>query len=252
MLGTVNLASTIINPSIMSSRQPPLKKFWCFTWNNPDLGEDEFAAQILADWRTRYVVFQHETGEQGTPHYQGYAEFTGRKRFTAVRELLPTAHWEAKRGGRTEAREYCLKDDTRTPEHESVEVGDWVPSRADDLAASCLGVCAEMIKDGASLKRIASEHPEAYIRYHKGFRALKNAQRLVREIPPEVTLYYGPTGCDKTRTVMDNHQDTLWDQGITGGTWFDGYDNDEDALFDDFGGASSKWPLLAFLRVIDR
>ncbi len=241
----------LIISSIMSIRQPPKATFWCFTLNNPRMDEEELASLISENWGTRYAVFQHETGESGTPHLQGYAEFHQRKRLTAVRRLLPRAHWEIKRGGRSEARAYCLKDD-RTPGHESHEVGQWVPSRADDSAASRLGICAEMIKNGASLKRVAEEHPEAYIRYHKGFRALKNVQSFVREDPPEVTLYYGPTGAGKTGRVFRDHGEDLWDSGIVGGLWFDEYDNHDDVLFDDFGGASSKWPLLAFLRVIDR
>ncbi len=233
-------------------RQPPLAKFWCFTLNNPQLAEEAFGNMIALEWQIRYVVFQHETGEEGTPHYQGYVEFNRRKRFTAVKRLLPTAHWEIKRGGRSEAREYCLKDDTRTPEHEPVELGRWIPSREDDQQPSALSHIGEMIKEGTSLKRIASEHPEAYMRYHKGIQALQNMISFPREDPPEVILYYGPTGCGKTRSVFDEHAETLWTTPIGCGGWFDGFDRNEDALFDDFGGRMSKWQLLDFLQVIDR
>ncbi len=236
----------------MARAYTPQAKFWVFTQNNPQLTEEAFGNMIALEWQIRYVVFQHETGEQGTPHYQGYVEFNRRKRLTGVRRLLPRAHWEIKRGGRSEAREYCLKDDTRTPGHDPVELGQWVPSREDDQQPTQLGAGATMIREGASLKRVADEHPEAYVRYHKGFRALKNMQSFSREEAPEVALYYGPTGCGKTSKVFREHPDTLWDSSIGGGTWFDGYDNHEDALFDDFGGRSSKWPLLDFLKVIDR
>ncbi len=237
---------------MLSTRRTPLAQFWCFTLNNPVLNDLEFK-DFLEEWPTRYVVFQHETGDGGTPHLQGYVEFTRRKRFTGVRTLLPRAHWEIKRGGRSEARAYCMKDDTRTDDHFPIEIGDWIPSRADDTRLSGkLTVIGEMIKEGTSLKRIASEHPAAYMRYHKGIKALQNMQSFKRENPPEVILYYGPTGSGKTRAVMDDHPDTLWTTSLGCGKWFDGFDNHEDALFDDFGGKTSHWRLLDFLQVIDR
>ena len=85
---------------------------WCFTLNNysdPDvlrlraLGE----APLI-----KYLVFGRETGEEGTPHLQGFVYFE------AARTLLDTKlqlggnrfHCEIARGTTEQAADYCKKD----------------------------------------------------------------------------------------------------------------------------------------------
>lgn len=110
-----------------------------------------------------------------------------------------------------------------------------------------------MLATGSSLKRVADEHPEAFIRYHKGLRAFKNTIISQRDEPPEVTLYYGPTGCGKTSTFYNETQpDDRWRTPLGKGGWFDDYDGESDVLFDEFGGKMSHWSLTDFLQVIDR
>lgn len=51
--------------------QPARALHWCFTWNNPNVSEDVFAAAIQEHWNVKYCVFQREVGVNLTPHYQG-------------------------------------------------------------------------------------------------------------------------------------------------------------------------------------
>lgn len=49
----------------------------------------------------------------------------------------------------------------------------------------------------------------------------------------------GPTGCGKTSWVVQNYGHSLWWAPANFGSkalWFDGYDNEDTALFDDFNG----------------
>ena len=93
---------------------------WCFTVNNPVQSEQEFMSYLQTLPDLRYVVFQREKApETGTEHYQGYFEFTQQKWFTTIKKYLSKekigvdAHIEARRGKRTQARAYCMDEETR-------------------------------------------------------------------------------------------------------------------------------------------
>lgn len=135
---------------------------WCFTLNNPEGTELPFLPASLS-----YVVWQLERGESGTPHFQGYAEFKSRQELSALKKWLPAAHWEVRKGSQSEARDYCMKEDSRVSgpwEHGVCSVNQ--PGRRSDLER-----VAEMIKeDGVSAAIDA--FPAEYIKFSKGFGAL--------------------------------------------------------------------------------
>ena len=54
---------------------------WVFTLNNPQPEENP------SFWPSRYVVYQLERGEEGTPHYQGYIVFYSNKTLSAVKKM---------------------------------------------------------------------------------------------------------------------------------------------------------------------
>lgn len=84
-------------------------KNWVFTINNPTNTED-----CPKDWPGyRYIVYQREKGETGTEHYQGYVIWKSNKTLTAVKKIHKTAHWENRMGTHKEAKDYCMKEDTR-------------------------------------------------------------------------------------------------------------------------------------------
>lgn len=87
-------------------------KNWCFTLNNyNDADQDNLRALATTD-EVSFLVFGREIGESGTPHLQGYLEFSVRKRLSQVKALVSQrAHLEVRRGTGPEAREYCLKDE---------------------------------------------------------------------------------------------------------------------------------------------
>lgn len=215
-----------------------------FTLNNP--------GEVPVNWTeyVRYGVYQLERGESGTPHYQGYAEFTKPVRFSALKKWMPTAHWEQRRGSRDQARAYCMKEDTRVAG--PFEHGDWAAggqgSRTDVAAAA--QTLREDIGTARPFARVTDEHTVAVIKYHRGLEFVANEFVPPRTEPPEVVVFYGPTGSGKSRSArefLEEDEPAQWDPSM--GTWFDGYLGQRVFLFEEFRG---QLPMAVMLTLLDR
>lgn len=81
---------------------------WCFTKNNPLQWRPEWLPMEMD-----YLIWEHEIGEQGTPHIQGYVRFKIRKTLQAAKRLIhPESHLEPARGSEGDSIIYCSKDRT--------------------------------------------------------------------------------------------------------------------------------------------
>jgi len=143
---------------------------WCFTLNNPDHELSESATPYLPapPASLSYASWQLEHGAlEGTPHIQGYSEFSTSLRLGAVKAWLPSAHWEPRRGSRDQARDYTRKEDSRTAG--PWEFGDF--QQGGQGTRSDLTAAIAALRDGG-IKRVASEHPGAYVKFSRGLRAL--------------------------------------------------------------------------------
>jgi hypothetical protein len=222
---------------------------WCFTINNPPMTDAVLAETVTQHVHFRYMVFQLEKGENGTVHYQGYIEFKAPMRFNAVKTLLGAGvcepHVEKRYSTRSKARLYCMKDEGRI--RGPFEFGDFSNKQG---ARTDLYDIADQFKQGVKMKTIVEEHPALYCRYHKG---LEKMRSILAPRPDDadlqVLLFYGPTGCGKTRTAM-----SLDDAFKKAGTheWFDGYDGENILIIDDFAGRASKIPLSFMLNILDK
>lgn len=112
-----DLGNTKPNPSAKAKTLRSRK--WCFTINNYDEKENDTITQLLSDGK--YVVGE-EKGEAGTPHLQGYVEYTSARTFASMKKLLPRAHIEKAKGNTKQNYDYCTKEgkfktnmDFRTP-----------------------------------------------------------------------------------------------------------------------------------------
>lgn len=110
----------------------------------------------------------------------------------------------------------------------------------------------ESIRNGKRGRALCEEHFSSIIRFPRGVRLACNAyaRSRRREREPIVVAYWGRTGTGKTRSVWDNspNEEEVW--VYPGNGWFDGFEGQKIALFDDFTGGEFKLSYL--LKVLDR
>jgi len=172
-------------------------RFWCFTLNNPE--------HSLEDWpdSVSYYIYQGEIGENGTYHFQGYIEFKSNQRLSYCKQILPTAHWELRRGTAAEARDYCQKEDSRVEgpwEFGTISKGQ---GRRTDLDDAC-----ELVK-ARGPKAVAFEMPSVYAKFHRGLHALAQALETPDPDPDFVPRPWQKKVLDLV-TVPANDRTIIW------------------------------------------
>lgn len=211
---------------------------WVFTINNPESND------LPNSFGGKYAVWQLEKGEKGTLHLQGYICFEKNMRLNALKQLHGTAHWELRRGNHKQAKAYATKDDTR-------QEGPWeVGTEPSQGKRSDLDSLKETIDSGASMLEIAEGHFGSFLKYEKGILSYKRLKCADRNWKTEVTLLYGPTGTGKSYAAKHAYPDAYWLTRPTNGNtlWFDGYDEHETIVIDEFYG----WMIFDFvLRLFD-
>jgi len=214
---------------------------WCFTINFSYLSDYE---QIdPAEWpRCVVAVWQHEVGERGTEHLQGYVNFDTSMRLAAVKKLpgMERAHLEprARLATKQDNLVYCTKEEGRLD-------GPWYFPTQEKVEAYCkvrngqgvdLVLIADQVTRGWTDEQIAQENPVAIMKHQRGIDnlrlALTPSTRLGDEI--ETVVYVGPTGTGKSRRLRlecPEGVDWFW---CTAGKWFDGYQGQPGLVFDEF------------------
>lgn len=220
-------------------------KNWCFTLNNYTAQDVEALAQkgteSLESRSIFYLVFGREVGEGGTPHLQGFVAFTKRKTLAYVRNYtLLKSHCEPAKGTPAQATTYCKKDG----DYQEFGVCPGGAGRRNDLAK-----LYELIRGGADARTIADQFPSQYIRYRRSILDCIAEQAIERNWESDVRVLWGRTGTGKTRKVFDTHESK--DIYVhPGDSWFNGYEGQEVALFDDYNG--SEFKLSYLLKLLDR
>jgi len=236
---------------------------WVITVNKAEefVSFEEAIANPTDDFKkkVRFVVWQYEIGiETGHKHIQAYAELTSPQKMATVKSTLkiPTAHLEKRAGTQEQAIAYCKKDETRAPGN------DTGPFTYGELAANgkkkYLADAVQVLKQ-SGVSRVAEEHPETFVKHSRGLMAL--GQELTRkqwknvERDLVVYVFYGATGTGKTRNAINQcvalgKSYYILDPQKIGQLWFDGYQQEEVLIIDEFDGT---WiALTTFLRILDR
>lgn len=216
-------------------------KHWCFTLNNYN---DTDVALFNAIGQERveidYFIYGKEIGESGTPHLQCFVSFSKKKRFAYVKGLFgDRIHAEKAKGSPEQNRTYCSKGG------EFAEFGTCPRGRG---ARTDIASALAAVKAGASRRILIEEHTLAYARAHRVLGEALLLYSRTRDWCPVVRVYFGETGIGKTRRAFEETESTPYMH--SGGQWFDGYDEHEDVIFDDFGG--SEFKLTYLLKLLDR
>lgn len=206
---------------------------WLFTINNPR--NETIPEQWTND--VKYCMWQAETGENGTPHLQGYLQLKKRSSLGTLKKLDATAHWEIRRGTHQQAVEYCSKEQTRTSGPFTYGQPTKGPGQRNDLTA-----LKEALDEGRTEKDIAMDD-QLFPVWAKYYRALERYNKLagkkVRTWPTQTTVYWGPPGTGKSsRALHEGGTDAFWlpKPHSRGAVWWDGYDGQETVVIDEFYG----------------
>jgi len=212
--------------------------YWCFTWNNPDYEAEQPNVWPDVSWG----VWQHEVGESGTPHYQGYVVFTQKKRITWLHNNLPEGiHWKTRIASHAEALAYHTKEDTRTD-------GPWFVNPENEPKPqqgkrSDLAEVAEYVKTH-TLKEVADNFPGTFIRNHRGIERYRNLVKFTErpvgdEHKTKLVIYWGVHGSGKShlaKSLYPNHYALMRPRTKDGGCWWDGYEQQDYVFIDEFFG----------------
>ena len=176
------------------------KRRYCLTLNNPTEEEIE-SVKTLQSSNLKRAIFGYEVGDSGTPHLQGFIHMKNAMTYSAVKKMLSSNryHIEAAKGTDYEAWTYCLKDEKIVaqfgdePNIEG-ELSDWEK-------------ISEMVRNGASNLDIIKRYPSIAIRCQGALdrMRLEHDRHHATWRDVEVVFITGPTGCGKTRGVMEKY-----------------------------------------------
>lgn len=126
--------------------------------------------------KIRYLGYQQERcPTTGKLHWQGYLELFNSMRLSGVKKLLGdnSIHLEKRRGTRDEARNYCIKDETRVSG--PFEFGNWISGQG---CRTDLIKLVSDIESGKTDYELLKSDPEIVYKYMK---FIKHTRHIVNE-----------------------------------------------------------------------
>ncbi len=244
----------------------PSRRF-CFTLFAGDaIPADEHEANLTAcatTWTTgdppsrcRFLVCQLERcPDTQRLHLQGYVEVTTPCRFSWLHRVLdPRLRLEESKGNAEQNVVYCTKEDSRVS-------GPWtLGTPATQGQRTDLESLQASVQQGDSTAKLWDQHFPTMVRYYKGVREYQSVRARAPTLecpagfePPlaaiEVNVYWGDTGCGKTRrAVYESHNPFFATVTNDGKLWFDGYEPGQDIIIDEFAG---ECPINMLKRILD-
>lgn len=196
-------------------------KNWCWTLNNPTENSfDDFTDDLYS-----YSVVGKEVGDSGTPHAQGYTVFKKEQRLSAVKKLLPRAHWEVRQGSHVQASDYCKKD------------GDFMEDGTPPVSPHEKGGAAtkrkwEEVWQASVEGRIGDIDAKTRFLHYKNIKAIRKDHM---EKPADLQgtcgeWHYGEAGTGKTTAVRTEYPDAFIKSRDK---WWCGYQGEDTVIMDD-------------------
>lgn len=229
----------------------------CFTINNPESNLDPYWWTEDEQTNTKFVVWQLEMGDSGTPHLQGYMELKTSKRLRQIQAMegLMGGHFETRKGTKSQAVDYCKKEEGRLegpwywPDQQTVDASLSGQGQRTDLERFTTSLTA-----GAQDRELALEQPVTFLKFSQHaqrFRmALGNRVRDHR-VPVNLTFVIGPTRTGKSYYLAENYpkgSEYYWAQPGKG-QWWDSYQGQHTVVFDEMRDSWFPWSYL--LRLWD-
>ena len=221
---------------------------WCFTINNPThkvLFPDGLPDGI------KYIVYQLERGEAGTPHLQGYIALARPQRMAWIKKItsktaegvvftvFERAHLLAAKGNAEQNKTYCTKEEGHL--EGPWEIGNMPKGQGErtDLAAAA----ASLMKDGD----IRAVDPAVFLKYASGCLKLAALAPPPRRDGLKVVTIVGPTGIGKSYAAHDMYPDIYVVNMGNSGLWWDGYVGQKTVMFEEFKGQVQLQKMLQIL-----
>lgn len=208
---------------------------WLFTLNNPK-------DQLTWGDPVTYAVWQLE--KVTTAHYQGYVELSAPNSLSQMTSLLPSAHWEPRKGTQEQAITYCTKTASRVD-------GPWEFGKPKSQGQRTdLMAVKQMIEDGSSERQVLDQYYGLWMRYAKNIRHHIRMVQPQRTWKTEVFVVIGTPGTGKSHWANEQGENCYFKQRSN---WWDGYEGQETVIIDDFYAwlpfdlllrICDKWPLL--------
>lgn len=242
-----------------------MARCWCVTEQN---------TKYFKKWQKtgtrpeiRYFIFQLERAPTTQKiHIQGYVEFYAQVSMKMAKKLLGSkgSHLEQRQGSRSQARDYCLKDDTpwfqvnypqwakhgyRLHGTHPFICGTWANNQG---CRTDLNRVYDLISTGASELEILHQCPREFLKYPRGIARARHLHTLsLAGKYHAVTVHglYGGTRSGKTRYVMDTHgHQNVYKPTWNGQKyWFTDYDGHDILLIDEFYGQLRPFVLQELL-----
>ncbi len=222
-------------------------KYWCGTDNTP-------RHWLIIPEGVKYMVWQHEKVEHD--HYQIFVECERQRRMSWMKNnVSDTAHWEAKKGTPSQAREYCMvkvwKGKDKGWKAGPWELGDWEPKqRSGSGKRNDIIDFREAIKKGTSERDLMEEMPKQMSKYYQFYERCNRLYRPKEGKRVKVTVAIGAAGTGKTKWGRKEFNYVFVVPISRTGIWFSGLDHDKHVLIDDFDGRMSKLGLKELLRLL--
>lgn len=225
-------------------RAPARSRNWCFTFNNPPVGVT--FETFISCFGASFATGQLERGAEGTTHWQGFFQTRTPKALATIQGSTPTAwrpHYEVAHDVPASIL-YCRKADTRVAGPWTVGSEPQTQGRRNDLAS----VGHALFRGEITLRSIAAESPELFIRNEKGLRALSNMRPSPHRTNVAVLCIHGRTNLGKSTICHDLWPDLYSPNYGNCGVWFDSYDGQIVLMLDEFKG---QIPLQTLLKICD-
>jgi len=218
---------------------------YCFTSH---VGKIEFKSNMV------YLIQGEEVGDEtGKEHIQGFVIFKSQRAIGGVIKEFKGVHWEICAGSIDDNIKYCSKEGKFT---------EWGVRPKGQGTRTDVKRLGDLVKGGLSDREIIEFSEEGsetdwagtWVRNYRGIRearmVLNDGHK--RDWEMDVRIYWGCSGCGKTRKVYDEF--AVRDVYVKSvGRWWDGYSGEECVLIDDFDAANAFDIQFDFyLKLLDR